>query len=196
MKQFEIVLQEFRKWFTSFAYVNKLLPHHHLILFGGLALLCLSSITTSFFGFFGFFFFWSLFSLLNTLAYYAFYTGIFLSLASGKITYLPFALWGYALYIFIPFFGFSTGFLSLLGSLLGLVIFGLLGYWLKQFNDYQHAQETATPPAAVNSVTDNTTKEAALEEDVDNTGTDTAVKSSSEKAPENPSEEKNQSLEQ
>ncbi|MCD9020476.1 hypothetical protein [Cohnella silvisoli] len=103
MQQFAIAVKEIRALLTSFKIVKLVLPFHLHILFGGLGVLFLEelllrtdiSYKT-----------WNtLFNdiPLHLIAYYGFFVGIWLTLISKNVKYLPYGLWGYAFLALFPF---------------------------------------------------------------------------------------------
>lgn len=103
MQQFAVAVKEIRTFLTSFKIVRLVLPFHLHLLFGGLGIL----------------FLWELllrtdisYRTLDTLfndiplyivGYYGFFVGIWLTLVSRNIKYLPYGLWGYAFIALFPF---------------------------------------------------------------------------------------------
>lgn len=136
MQQFAVVVREIRKLLTSFKLVNQLLPYHLHILFGGLGVLFLEDLlyrTASF----------SSYNTLNTIfydiplhliAHYGFFVGIWFTLISPNIKYLPYAFWGYAFVVLFPFEGLG------LFELVRAAIYAGAGYALFRFSATSYSE--------------------------------------------------------
>jgi hypothetical protein len=103
MQQFAVVVKEIRVFLTSFNIVKRVLPFHLHIIFGGLGVLFLEELVLrtniSFKT-------WNTLFIdipLHLIAYYGFFVGIWLTLISKNVKYLPYALWGYAFLALFPF---------------------------------------------------------------------------------------------
>ncbi|MBB6731750.1 hypothetical protein [Cohnella zeiphila] len=107
MMQFSAVVRELRKWLTSFAVVNVVLPFAQYTLFGGLGLLFLYELLLKILPYSSYDTIDLLFTTipLYAIGYFAFFSGIWLTLISPRIRELPIALWGYAFVILFPFEG-------------------------------------------------------------------------------------------
>ncbi|MBU8908104.1 hypothetical protein [Desertibacillus haloalkaliphilus] len=118
MKQFTDVRHALRSWMTQYGWVSKLLPFHLYLLFGGIAVILTDEIIWQLFG--GSFF---VLELVRAFAYWAFILGIFLTLISSSIKYLPYGLWLYSIQMLFPFpFSFFS-----LPVLVSALVYGYLG---------------------------------------------------------------------
>jgi hypothetical protein len=102
MQQFAVVVKEIRTFLTSFKIVNLVLPYHLHILFGGLGIMFLWELLTR-----TSISYRTMNLLFNDIplyliGYYGFFVGIWLTLISIDVKYLPYALWGYALLTLFP----------------------------------------------------------------------------------------------
>lgn len=123
MKQFSNVIREYTLWMHSFRTVMKLLPYHLYFLFGGLGALFLFEL---------FYQARKYYVSLYTIGHYGFFVGIFLTLAAPNKKYLPYAMWGYVLYILYSHKGMT------LYYIIESMIYILFGYW---FMKYEATQE-------------------------------------------------------
>lgn len=136
MQQFAVVVRELRIFLASFKLVKLVFPYHLHILFGGIGLLFLEDLlyrTASF----------SSYNTLNLLfydiplhliAYYGFFVGIWLTLISANVKYLPYALWGYAFIILFPFQ--SLGLFEIVRA----AVYGAGGYALFRYSATTHSE--------------------------------------------------------
>ena len=130
MQQFAVVVKEIRKFLASFQIVTFLLPFHLYILFGGLGVLFVEEILYRNVSY-------SNYDALNTLfndiplhviAYYGTFAGLWLTLISKNVKYLPYGLWGYAFLALFPFEGLS------LFDIVRAAIYAFGGYLLFRFS--------------------------------------------------------------
>lgn len=129
MQQFSVVLRELRQWFQSFAWYSYIQAFELKLLFGGIGVMFLQRIlyqimpigsySTLHMFFFTIPLFW--------IAKYAFWVGAWSTLVSQNIKYLPYGLWGYALFLLFPFDSF------LLEILVSAAIYAFLGYAIFKF---------------------------------------------------------------
>lgn len=122
MQQFAVVVKELRTFLTSFKLVNRIMSYHLHIMFGGLIILFLYDllVRTD-----------MSFKTINLLfndiplliiGYYGFFIGLWLTLISKDVKYLPYGLWGYA---FLQLFPFDY---MMLGDFVRAAIYGAAGY--------------------------------------------------------------------
>lgn len=138
MQQFSIALNETRKWFQSFKWFSFLQAFELPLLFGGLGIVFLREL------------FYLILPYqanralniifytipLQSLAYHAFLIGAWTVLVSTKnVKYLPYALWGYAIYILFPFTSIS------LSTLISAGVYVLLGYGVFKYSASSYALE-------------------------------------------------------
>lgn len=141
MQQFWVVLQELRKWFESFGWYRQLRKYDMQLLFGGLGVgflyeilyLILPYQSTS-----------GLITLFYTipllaLAHQAFLLGAWLTLTSGNIKYLPYALWLEAVLIIFPFSHIT------LSGLIPAAVYALLGYFVFKYTATAYTDKSGTP---------------------------------------------------
>jgi hypothetical protein len=128
MQQFAVVVKEIRIFLTSFKLVNRVLPYHLHMMFGGLIIL----------------FLWELlirtdisYKTINLLfndiplyliGYYGFFVGIWLTLISKDVKYLPYGLWVYAFLQLFPF-----EYLGL-GDFVRTAIYAAVGYAIFRYS--------------------------------------------------------------
>ncbi|USB34344.1 hypothetical protein [Paenibacillus sp. YPG26] len=140
MQQFSVVLQELRRWFESFGWYRQLRKYDLHLLFGGLGvgflyqilILILPYQSTS-----------GLITLFYTvpllaLAHQAFLLGAWLTLTSGNVKYLPYALWLQAVLIIFPFSHIS------LSNLIPAAVYALLGYFAFKYTASSYASKSGT----------------------------------------------------
>ena len=70
---------------------------------------------------------------LHIIGYYGFFVGVWLTLISRNIKYLPYGLWGYAFLALFPF-----EYLTL-GDLVQAAIYGVGGYGLFRYTATSHS---------------------------------------------------------
>jgi hypothetical protein len=117
MDQFVRVLKEFQNWGNSVPMIRPLIPFHQYVIFSGLAVLSLNVIFIHYLPVF-------------TLGHYLFFLGAWLTLMSGNYRLLPYALWGYALYVLYPFSKFT--FYEITEG----ILYGVLGYLSLRLDAY------------------------------------------------------------
>lgn len=137
MKQFAVVLQELRKWFESFKWYQRIWPYALHFLFGGLGYLYVCSIITNLFPDINYKITLFLFNTIPTLALaqQSFMLGIWLTLISKQVRYLPYALWLKAALILFPFTSMS------LSGLIPSAVYIFLGYLLYRFTKSGYAEQ-------------------------------------------------------
>jgi hypothetical protein len=118
MKQFASVVSALRAWFTSLPWVRKVLPYHLHLLFGGVGILFLYELLLNMVSFSSWDTIHTLFHKipLYALGYFGFFAGIWLTLVSKNVKYLPYGLWAQAFVILFPFE--NLGLLEILRSIL------------------------------------------------------------------------------
>lgn len=121
MAKFSKVHAALEEWLVSFKWVQKILPYHLHIMFGGLGLMFLYKIVLSADKYVHFLY------VLNSIGYWAFLLGALLTLVSPNLKYVPYSIWGYVLIYLFPFQSFSFS------SLLRVAIFAILGFLLFQY---------------------------------------------------------------
>lgn len=138
MQQFAVVVRELRTFLTSFKLVNLVFPYHLHLLFGGLGLLFLEELLYRNASF-------SSYDTLNLLfydiplhliAYYGFFIGIWLTLISVNVKYLPYALWGYAFVVLFPFQGLG------IFELVKAAVYAGGGYALFRYSASSHSESS------------------------------------------------------
>jgi hypothetical protein len=123
MNSFTNVRISLRDWMTSYNWINLVMPYHLYLLFGGIGAIFLNELMWEIFNVSN-----VLFTTLSTLGYWSFILGIFLTLASPSVKYLPYAFWAYAIYILFPF-----NYISL-SALISVMIYTILGYWTYKYS--------------------------------------------------------------
>ncbi|GIP28114.1 hypothetical protein J23TS9_32440 [Paenibacillus sp. J23TS9] len=135
MQQFSVVLQETRKWFQSFRLYGVLAPFELHLLFGALGIQFLHELLYAILPY-------SSHHALNVIfvtipllliALYAFWIGAWMTLVSGNVKYLPYALWINAFVILFPFNNIG------LGGLVGALVYVGLGYVLFRYTASAYA---------------------------------------------------------
>jgi len=124
MKQFAAVTSALRDWYTGFKWYPLLKSVELYLLFGGLGIMFFrefiylvtpytanKALNIIFYTI-----------PLQSLSYHAFLLGAWLVLVSNNVKYLPYALWGYAIYYLFPFTSIS------LSMLIVAFVYSLLGY--------------------------------------------------------------------
>lgn len=129
MPLFASVIHALRAWFTSFPIIQKLLPHHLTLLFGGLGIQFLEKFLYKVLPFSSYSGLNTLFNTipLSILAYFAYLLGAWLTLISRDIKLLSYGLWLKAFIIVFPFVGFG------LGTLVEIAVYIYLGYLVYKF---------------------------------------------------------------
>lgn len=136
MKQFAVVLHELRKWFESFRWYQRIWPYALHFLFGGLGYWILCKLISMFpdinYKVTGF--------IMYTIPTYAisnqiFMLGIWLTLISKQVRYLPYALWLKAAFILFPFTSMS------LTLVIPAAVYAYLGYLLYRFTKSGYAEQ-------------------------------------------------------
>lgn len=124
MQRFTDVRQALRHWYESFGWYSLVRPYEIHAMFGGLAVLLLKAILYELLSYKSYHGLDVLFYTipLASLAYVVFLLGAWLSLASSNVSYVPYALWAYALICLFPFTHMS------LSSLIVPVVYAVLGY--------------------------------------------------------------------
>ncbi|PZD94416.1 hypothetical protein DNH61_18630 [Paenibacillus sambharensis] len=140
MQQFSNVLIHLRKWFEQFRWFHLIRQYDMHILFGSLGLITLRTLLYRLF--------WDSYdgiNALNTLFYdiplaalsdQTFLLGIWITLVSRNINYVPYAMWIYAVVTLFPFTDLSFA------GLLKAAIYAFLGYWLFRYTASAHANES------------------------------------------------------
>lgn len=136
MQQFAVVVKEIRTLLTSFKIVNLVLPFHLHLLFGGLGVLFLRELLYQIVSFSSYDTLYTLFNdiPLYLIAYYGFFVGLWLTLISKDVKYLPYGLWGYAFLALFPFEGLG------LGEIVTTVIYGAAGYALFRYTATSYSE--------------------------------------------------------
>lgn len=139
MKQFAIVLQELRKWFESFKWYQRIWPYALHFLFGGLGYWILCDLIVSLFNDINYKVTSFIMYTIPTFAisHQIFLLGIWLTLISKQVRYLPYALWLKAVFILFPFTSMS------LSSVIPAAVYAFLGYLLYQFVKSGHAEQAS-----------------------------------------------------
>jgi hypothetical protein len=124
MQQFAVVVKEIRTFLTSFKIVNLALPFHLHLLFGGLGLLLVEELLLKITSYSSSDTLYTLFYdiPIHLIAYYGFFVGLWLTLISKDVKYLPYGLWGYAFLALFPFENLG------LDDIVKAVIYGVAGY--------------------------------------------------------------------
>ncbi|WP_438349381.1 hypothetical protein ACP8HI_01430 [Paenibacillus sp. FA6] len=138
MKQFSVALQETRRWFETLKWYSFFREFELQLLFGGLGIMFLRDLVYQLLPnkFNNIFYFVFQTIPLNSLAYLAFLVGAWLTLVSrNNLKYLPYGLWGYALYVLFPFTSIS------LSSLITPLVYILLGYGVFKYSVTSYATE-------------------------------------------------------
>lgn len=140
MQQFSVVLKELRLWFESFKWYSAIRAYALHLLFGGLGIMFLYQLLSVVMP-------WQSLKVLNTLfftipllslANLAFLLGVWLTLISPNVKYLPYGLWGRALYVIFPFTSIS------LSSLISVAVYAFLGYMLFKYTATSYAEQSRT----------------------------------------------------
>lgn len=136
MQQFAIVVKEIRAFLASFQIVRFLLPFHLHILFGGVGVLFLRELLYRIVSYSSYDTLHTLFNdiPLGLIAYYGFFVGIWLTLISRNVRYLPYGLWGYA---FLALFPFEN---LVLGDIVQAAIYAVGGYFLFRYTSTSASQ--------------------------------------------------------
>lgn len=123
MDKFSVLLKAYSEWFRSLKFVDKLLPFALHITFISLGVKFVQDVLWAVFSFSP-----GLLDTADTLAYFGFLLGIWLLLSTEKeISYVPYALWGYAFVLLFPFNYFG------LYTVIYTVIYSIIGYYLMKF---------------------------------------------------------------
>lgn len=142
MKQFAVVLQELRKWFESFKWYQRIWPYALHFLFGGLGYWILCNLIISLFSDINYKF--KVYKVMDFIMYtiptYAisnqiFLLGIWLTLISKQVRYLPYALWLKAAFILFPFTSMS------LTLVIPGAVYAYLGYLLYRFTKSGYVEQ-------------------------------------------------------
>lgn len=130
MAQFSAVLRELRGWYQGFKWYPMLKTFEMHLLFGGLGIMLLREFLYLVLPMKSYQVLSILFYTipLLSLAKLAFLLGAWLVLVSPNVKYLPYALWGYALYYLFPFTGIS------LSSLISPLVYSILGYLVFKYS--------------------------------------------------------------
>ncbi|RKP50082.1 hypothetical protein D7Z26_19925 [Cohnella endophytica] len=140
MQQFAVVVREIRTLLASFKVVALVIPYHLHLLFGGLGVLFLEKIlyrTISYNN-------WDTLDTifvdipLHLIVYYGFYVGLWLTLISKNVKYLPYGLWGFAFVALYPFEHIS------LGQLVQAILYAVAGYGLFRYSATSHDANNAS----------------------------------------------------
>lgn len=135
MQQFSVVLQETRKWFQSFRLYGVLAPFELHLLFGALGIQFLYELLYAILPRSSHHALSVIFLTIPLLviAQYAFWIGAWLTLVSGNVKYLPYALWINAFVILFPFKNIG------LSGLVGALVYVVLGYALFRYTASAYA---------------------------------------------------------
>ncbi|MBW5447478.1 hypothetical protein GE107_15580 [Cohnella sp. CFH 77786] len=127
MKQFASVVRELRAWLASLSWIRGLLPYHLHLLFGGVGIQFLYDLLLRIVPYSGYNAIDTLFNKipLYVIGYYGFLLGIWLTLVSRNVRYLPYGLWAYAFVLLFPFeyLGLQTIVSAILYVLFGYALF-------------------------------------------------------------------------
>ncbi|MBP1999066.1 hypothetical protein J2Z69_000085 [Paenibacillus shirakamiensis] len=137
MNQFSVVRREIRAWLEQFKIYYILKPYELHLLFGGLGIMLL-------FIFLKFILPYTAYPSLDIffidlplyeLGRLAFWVGVWGSLVSSNVKYLPYALWIYALIGLLEYPNIT------LSTLVPAIVFAILGYALMQYTAKSGARE-------------------------------------------------------
>jgi len=130
MQQFSNVIRELEKWFQGFKWYSMLRTLEMQLLFGGLGIVFIREFLYLVLPYKSYKALNVIFYTipLQSLAYHAFLLGAWLTLASKNVKYLPYALWGYAIYILFPFTSIS------LSSIIAAGVYAVLGYGVFRYS--------------------------------------------------------------
>lgn len=136
MKQFASVVREMRGWLGSVSWLRFTFPYHLYLLFGGVVILFLYKFLLQVVSYSSYGTIDTLFQKipLYVIGYYGFFLGIWLTLVSRNVKYLPYALWAYAFVILFPF-----EYLRLF-DIVGAVVYVLLGFALFRYSASSYSE--------------------------------------------------------
>ena len=139
MQQFSNVIRELRTWLLSFSFIQVLSPFRLYLLFGGIGVgflqaLLFKVLPYSSYGVLDFMFYTI---PLSAVAGYSFLLGVWLTLISSDIKYLPYGLWAKAVLILFPFMAISVN------SLISVAVYAYLGYLAFKYLASSFAEQTA-----------------------------------------------------
>lgn len=136
MKQFASVVRELRDWLGSISWIRLALPYHLYLLFGGVGLLFIQKFLVQIVPYSGYRTIDVLFNKipLHVIAYYGFFLGIWLTLISKNVKYLPYGLWAYAFVILFPF-----DYLNLF-TIVSAAVYILFGYGLFRYSATSYSE--------------------------------------------------------
>jgi|GEM_PF-747743 len=139
MKQFASVVRELRVWLGAISWIRLAFPYHLYLLFGGVAILFLQQLLIQVVPYSGYRIIDILFNKIpiHVIGYYGFFLGIWLTLISKNVKYLPYGLWAYAFVILFPF-----DYINLY-TIVSAALYILFGYGLFRYSATSYSESDA-----------------------------------------------------